>query len=102
MFFIAFCLLNYLLPCCNMLAQPKGFTDDPYVNDEKFIEKGNSINSKYMVFKKNFSVVKHEVVGVIGEGVAIPCNCTPAHAHTGDKPALILWYKDKAKLPIYR
>lgn len=68
-----------------MLAQPKGFTDDPYVNDEKFIEK----------------VVKHEVVGVIGEGVAIPCNCTPSYAHTGDKPALILWYKDKAKLPIY-
>ena len=45
MFFIAFCLLNYLLPCCNMLAQPKGFTDDPYVNDEKFIEKGNSIHN---------------------------------------------------------
>ena len=54
MFFIAFCLLNYLLPCCNMLAQPKGFTDDPYVNDEKFIEKGNSIHNSYNIwfFKK--------------------------------------------------
>ncbi len=40
MFFFAIYLLNCLLPCCNMLAQPKGFTDDPYVNDEKFIEKG--------------------------------------------------------------
>ena len=46
--------------------------------------------------------MKHEVVGVVGEGVAIPCNCTPGYAHTGDRPALILWYKDKAKLPIYR
>ena len=24
----------------SQLAQPKGFTDDPYVDDEKFIEKG--------------------------------------------------------------
>ena len=54
------------------------------------------INTEYV------SVVKHEVVGVVGEGVAIPCNCTPGYAHTGDRPALILWYKDKAKLPIYR
>ena len=60
--------------------------DKNEIGREKFIEK----------------VVKHEVVGVIGEGVAIPCNCTPSYAHTGDKPALILWYKDKAKLPIYR
>ena len=56
----------------------------------------NRINTEYV------SVVKHEVVGVVGEGVAIPCNCTPGYAHTGDRPALILWYKDKAKLPIYR
>ena len=41
-------------------------------------------------------------MGVVGEGVAIPCNCTPAYSHAGDKPALILWYKDKAKMPIYR
>ena len=87
-----------------MLAQPKGFTDDPYVNDEKFIEKGiNLFVQNVGSFSLNvLSVVKHEVVGVIGEGVAIPCNCTPSYAHTGDKPALILWYKDKAKLPIYR
>ena len=49
-----------------------------------------------------FSVVKHEVVGVIGETVAVPCNCTPAYSHLADKPALILWYKDRSKLPIYR
>ena len=104
MFLIAICLLNCLFPCCNMLAQPKGFTDDPYVNDEKFIEKGmNLFVQNVGSFSLNvLSVVKHEVVGVIGEGVAIPCNCTPSYAHTGDKPALILWYKDKAKLPIYR
>ena len=48
------------------------------------------------------SVVKHEVVGVIGEGVAVPCNCTPSSSHPGDRPALILWYKDRANLPIYR
>ena len=24
----------------NAAAQPKGFTDDPYVNDDKFTEKG--------------------------------------------------------------
>lgn len=78
-------ILLVLTEFSNMLAQPKGFTDDPYVDDEKFIEK----------------VVKHEVVGVVGEGVAIPCNCTPAYSHAGDKPALILWYKDKAKMPIY-
>ena len=34
--------------------------------------------------------------------VAIPCNCTPTYSRAGDKPALILWYKDKAKMPIYR
>ena len=104
MFLITIYLLKCLLPCCNMLAQPKGFTDDPYVNDEKFIEKGNIPfkMSVYFYLLNVFSVVKHEVVGVIGEGVAIPCNCTPSYAHTGDKPALILWYKDKAKLPIYR
>ena len=48
------------------------------------------------------SVVKHEVVGVIGEAVAVPCNCTPSHSQPGDRPALILWYKDRANLPIYR
>ena len=46
--------------------------------------------------------MKHEVVGVIGEAVAVPCNCTPAYSHLADKPALILWYKDRSKLPIYR
>ena len=48
------------------------------------------------------AVVKHEVVGVIGERVAVPCNCTPAYSHLADSPALILWYKDRSKLPIYR
>ena len=48
------------------------------------------------------SVVKHEVVGVVGSSVSIPCNCTPSYSHTQDSPVLILWYKDKAKLPIYR
>ena len=56
---------------------------------------------KYILFCL-FSVVKHEVVGVIGETVAVPCNCTPAYSHLADKPALILWYKDRSKLPIYR
>ena len=42
------------------------------------------------------------MVGVIGETVAVPCNCTPAYSHLADKPALILWYKDRSKLPIYR
>ena len=71
------------------------------------------------LIKFSFSVVKHEVVGVVGEKVtkttkywisliflilkvAIPCNCTPTYSQAGDKPALILWYKDKAKMPIYR
>ena len=48
------------------------------------------------------SVVKHEVVGVVGSSVSIPCNCTPSYSHIPDTPVLILWYKDKAKLPIYR
>ena len=43
MLFIVFWLFNCLFQSCNMLAQPKGFTDDPYVNDEKFIEKGIAI-----------------------------------------------------------
>ena len=47
-------------------------------------------------------VVKHEVVGVVGAVVAVPCNCTPSYSLPGDRPALILWYKDRAKLPIYR
>ena len=47
-------------------------------------------------------VVKHEVVGVVGAVVAVPCNCTPSYTLPGDRPALILWYKDRAKLPIYR
>ena len=49
MLFIAFWLLNCLFQSCNMLAQPKGFTDDPYVNDEKFIEKGIAIYCKIYV-----------------------------------------------------
>ena len=48
-------------------------------------------------------VVKHEVPGVVGESVSIPCNCSPTlDTHPGDKPVLIIWYKDNAKLPIYR
>ena len=66
------------------------------------LKKVKSFSKCQCILSNVFSVVKHEVVGVIGEGVAIPCNCTPSYAHTGDKPALILWYKDKAKLPIYR
>ena len=49
-----------------------------------------------------FSVVKHEVVGVVGSSVSVPCNCTPSYSNTRDSPVLILWYKDRAKLPIYR
>jgi hypothetical protein len=49
-----------------------------------------------------FSVTKHEVVAVSGEKTAIPCDCTPTSNHADDKPVLILWYKDQAKLPIYR
>ena len=40
-------MMYFLLPLLlltvgktSQLAQPKGFTDDPYVDDEKFIEKG--------------------------------------------------------------
>lgn len=69
----------------NPIAEPKSFTDDPYVDDEKFREK----------------VTKHEVVAVSGEKTAIPCDCTPTSNHADDKPVLILWYKDQAKLPIY-
>jgi len=69
----------------NPVAEPKSFTDDPYVDDEKFREK----------------VTKHEVVAVSGEKTAIPCDCTPTSNHADDKPVLILWYKDQAKLPIY-
>lgn len=99
LFFLS--LLTTVLHQTNQLAQPKGFTDDPYVDDDKFIEKGD------MTFYTGLlimfcSVVKHEVVGVIGEGVAVPCNCTPSSSHPGDRPALILWYKDRANLPIYR
>ena len=48
------------------------------------------------------AVVKQEVVGVVGAGVAIPCNCTPSYQEQEDRPVLILWYKDTSKLPIYR
>ena len=57
-----------------------------------------SIQSSRLVF----SVVKHEVVGVVGSSVSVPCNCTPSYSNTRDSPVLILWYKDRAKLPIYR
>ena len=32
----------------SQVAQPKGFTDDPYVDDEKFIEKGGAALSLYL------------------------------------------------------
>ena len=32
----------------SQVAQPKGFTDDPYVDDEKFIEKGGPALSLYL------------------------------------------------------
>ena len=34
-------LLTTILHLTNQLAQPKGFTDDPYVDDDKFIERGD-------------------------------------------------------------
>ena len=46
-----------------------------------------------------FSVVKHEIVGVIGETVALPCNCSPAWPADGPH---FVWYKDRSTLPIYR
>ena len=33
-------LLLLLLPSVSPIAEPKGFTEDPYVDDEKFREKG--------------------------------------------------------------
>ena len=36
---IQFSLVNLI----HMVAYPKGFTDDPYVDDEKFIEKGKML-----------------------------------------------------------
>ena len=41
MLLYAVCWLASLVTYSSMLAQPKGFTDDPYVDDEKFIEKGD-------------------------------------------------------------
>ena len=40
MIFFLFALLLLTVSQTSQLAQPKGFTDDPYVDDEKFIEKG--------------------------------------------------------------
>ena len=40
MFFLLLALLSLTVGKTSQLAQPKGFTDDPYVDDEKFIEKG--------------------------------------------------------------
>ena len=40
MMFFLFALLLLTVGQTSQLAQPKGFTDDPYVDDEKFIEKG--------------------------------------------------------------
>ena len=46
----------------------------------------------------------HVGEGVVGEGVAIPCNCTPGYAHTGDRPAprerARLWANAPMKRPI--
>ena len=36
-------LLAFLLPSVCPVAEPKGFTEDPYVDDEKFREKGEFI-----------------------------------------------------------
>ena len=38
--FFPLALLSLAVGQTSQLAQPKGFTDDPYVDDEKFIEKG--------------------------------------------------------------
>ena len=35
-----FYFLLLLLPSVSPIAEPKGFTEDPYVDDEKFREKG--------------------------------------------------------------
>ena len=42
-------LLTAALHQTNQLAQPKGFTDDPYVDDDKFIEKGDIIVLQFQV-----------------------------------------------------
>ena len=40
MFFLLLGLLLLTVGKTSQLAQPKGFKDDPYVDDDKFIEKG--------------------------------------------------------------
>ena len=71
-------------------------------NDGLVIIKMIMVSIKIMIMLLFVPVVKHEVVGVVGAVVAVPYNCTPSYALPGDRPALILWYKDRAKLPIYR
>ncbi|XP_076348412.1 neural cell adhesion molecule 1-like [Tachypleus tridentatus] len=39
------------------------------------------------------------ISGLVGEEVKLPCNITATLPH--DKPALVLWYKDKLPTPIY-
>ena len=41
MWMLLLALLATAVPLTTQLAQPKGFTDDPYVDDDKFIEKGD-------------------------------------------------------------
>lgn len=62
---------------------PRSFTDDPFVDDEKFIEIAS----------------RHEILSIEGEKAVIPCDVTSDHL--SDRPRLILWYRGTNKVPIY-
>ena len=50
---IQFSLVNLI----HMVAYPKGFTDDPYVDDEKFIEKGKMLFYTILNYYQNLMYI---------------------------------------------
>ena len=45
--------LAALLGLVTTLAQPKSFTDDPFIDDEKFTEKGEETGDSFIVASTN-------------------------------------------------
>ncbi|XP_022251004.1 hemicentin-1-like [Limulus polyphemus] len=51
------------------------------------------------LFSSIFATKTTVIFGLVDEDVKLPCNITATLPH--DKPALVLWYKDKLPTPIY-
>ena len=92
MFFLLLALLSLTVGKTSQLAQPKGFTDDPYVDDEKFIEKGGP----GLTVSDTFNIsqgLKYQIKKVNYQTKITPCHMKSKFLALRDKtwiPSLVL------------